>query len=55
MLPAFQDLDLFGGVRHVRAKGFRPSGWLRPARARRGLRQGFSHRHYRRIRPPSAD
>src|SRR5205814_4906042 len=45
MLPALEDLDLLGGVRHVRAQGLRSPG---------PLRKGFSNRHYRGLGPPSA-
>jgi hypothetical protein len=38
MLPAFEDLDLFGGIRHICAKGLGPA-------ARLG--KGFSDRHRR--------
>src|SRR5579859_8085570 len=46
VLPAFEDLDLLGGIRHIRAKGFGPAT---------RFRQGFSDRHYREIGPPSVE
>jgi len=45
MLPAFQDLDLLGGVRDVCAQGLGPNARVRPARARRTFWKRFADRH----------